>query len=156
MLWSFAMSQRHWIQNDAIMLVTTNTAKRAPVFADDAKARMAIEHLYRVQVHQPFFLYGFVIMPDHIHVLLCIPEPGSISRLMNVYKSGLTFELGMTKLWQPRFHARIIDNPTEALQYIHENPMKAGLVETPDEYPWSSASGRWDVTPLEMDFSSHL
>jgi len=143
------MSQRHWIQNEAIMLITTNTLKRVRVFADPTKAREAVECLYRVQVLHPFFLYGFVMMPDHIHLLLQMPEGSAVSQMMSAYKSGLTFDIGTPKLWQRRFHQRIVEYPPGALEYIHFNPVKAGLVEEP-HYQWSSASGLWDVTPLPM------
>lgn len=133
------------------MLVTTNVINRKPVFENPAYAREAIECLYRVQSLQPFILFGFVIMPDHCHFLLNVCENNSISKVMNAYKSGLTFDLGMPKLWQPRFHIRIIKNNIwGVLDYVHMNPVNAGLVETPEEYPWSSASGKWDVTSLNI------
>jgi REP element-mobilizing transposase RayT len=84
-------------------------------------------------------------MPDHCHFLLTIPGGGSISKVMNVYKRAVTFNLGMKDVWQPRFHMRLIDDPLSALHYIHENPVKKNLCFLSQEYPWSSASGKWDV-----------
>lgn len=143
------MSQRHPIQHERSMLVTTVTANRMPIFNEAPYACEAIDTLYRVQQLHPFFLYGFVIMPDHCHFLLYVPEPGSISKIMNVYKTGVTFNLGIPKLWQRRFHMREIDNRSEALTYIHLNPVRKSLSETSESYSWSSASGRWDVSPLD-------
>ncbi|MDD4286790.1 MAG: transposase [Candidatus Peribacteraceae bacterium] len=140
------MSQRHPVQNEDVQLITTVTARRMPVFADPAHAHEAIECLYRVQARHPFFLYGFVIMPDHCHFLLRVPSPQKISTIMNVFKSGMTFNVGIPKLWQARYHIRSVHNVPAALRYIRENPVKAGLAETNEEYPWSSASGKWDVT----------
>jgi len=65
-----------------------------------------------------------------------------------VFKSGVTFNLGIPKLWQRRFYNKITKNTYKTLKYIHMNPVKAGLVEKPEAYPWSSASGRWDVSDL--------
>ncbi|TSC58193.1 MAG: hypothetical protein Greene041619_753 [Candidatus Peregrinibacteria bacterium Greene0416_19] len=143
------MFQRHPVQNNAMMFITTNTRDRVPVFQDAANAREAVDSLYRVQELHPFFLYSFVIMPDHCHFLLNVPSPESISRIMRVYKYGVCFNLGMSKLWQSRFHVKIISKIGPVTRYIHLNPVKAGLVATPEEYPWSSASGRWDVKELE-------
>ena len=140
------MTQRHPILNDTMMLVTTVTRGRICLFSDAARAREAIETLYRVQQLHPFFLYGFVIMPDHCHFLVNVPPPETISRIMNVYKSGMTFNLGIPKIWQSRFHIRHIEDPLSALRYIHANPVKNGLCEIPEMYPWSSGSGKWDVT----------
>ncbi|MFH0770171.1 MAG: transposase [Candidatus Peregrinibacteria bacterium] len=143
------MSQRHPIQNDRMMLVTTNTYNREPIFFDPSFAREAVERLYRIQELHPFLLFGFVIMPDHCHFLVKIPSPYTISKLMNDFKTGLTFDLGIRAFWQRRFHIRLLCDPYHALRYIHRNPVKAGMVETPEDYPWSSASGRWDVSPID-------
>lgn len=140
------MSQRHPTLNEDVQLVTTVTVRRVPVFADPAHAREAVECLYRVQALHSFFLYGFVIMPDHCHFLVRVPTPQRISTIMNVFKSGMTFNLGIPKLWQARYHIRSVKNAPAALRYIHENPMKAGLSDTAVGYLWSSASGNWDIT----------
>lgn len=142
------MTQLHPIVNDRIMLVTTVTRHRAPFFADAVHAREAVDCLYRVRELHPFFLYAFVIMPDHCHFLLNVPSPGTVSHVMGCYKSGLTFDTGIPKMWQGRFYISIGGNPQRALQYIHENPVKARLSTTPQQYPWSSASGKWFIDPL--------
>lgn len=133
------------------MLITTVTLNRNPVFKDPVMAREAIDRLYRIQSLHPFFIYGFVIMPDHCHFLLKVLPPFTVSRLMNSYKSGLTFDTGIPKLWQPRFHIRIIERDVgKVLWYIHLNPVKKGLAESVEAYPWSSASGKWDVTEFGL------
>jgi len=142
------MAQRHPVQNDVTMFVTTNTLYRRPIFANPAYAREAIESLYRIQQHHPFLLFGFVIMPDHHHFLLHIRSPYTISKLINLYKTGLTFNLGIGAFWQPRFDMRIPENAYSILRYIHENPVKAGIAESPETYPWSSASGHWEISPM--------
>ncbi len=107
------------------MLVTTNTHGRHRLFLDPTYARIAVDSLYLTQERYPFFLFAFVIMPDHCHFLVRTPEG------------------------QQRFHLRLIDNPSEAMKYIHANPVRAKLCTMPEEYPWSSATGRWDVSDIE-------
>ncbi len=131
------------------MLVTTVTKDRRPIFTDAVYAREAIDVLYRVQELHPFFLHGFVFMPDHAHILLTIPPSNDISRLMNRFKMGVSHSIGLGPIWQQRFHMSVPRSPRSALHYIYMNPKRAGLVENPMDYPWSSASGRWDVTPIE-------
>ncbi|MSR67407.1 hypothetical protein EXS65_01080 [Candidatus Peribacteria bacterium] len=143
------MFQRHRIQNQSPMLITTNTRQREPIFADYACAREAIESLYRVQMFTPFFLFGFVIMPDHCHFVLNVPEGGSISKIMCAYKRSVCFEIGKP-IWQSRFHVKILDDVAAALRYVHFNPVKKNLCEQIDEYPWSSASGRWDISEIPV------
>jgi REP element-mobilizing transposase RayT len=142
------MSQSHPILNDAIMLVTTVTKFRKPIFANQVCAREAAETLYRVQELHPFILYGFVIMPDHCHFLLRVPPPETIAHIMNVYKSGMTFNIGIPKMWQRRYHIRLIEDAVSALAYIHANPIRKDLAESIESYPWSSGSGKWEVTEL--------
>jgi REP element-mobilizing transposase RayT len=132
------------------MFITTNTKDRHPIFGQPACAREAIEAMYRVQIFNPFFLHGFVIMPDHCHFLVTVPEPGSISRIMQSYKRAVSFGISLGPIWQSRFHQKIPTKPEKVLQYIHQNPVKAGLCKNPDDYPWSSASGKWDVMDLDV------
>lgn len=144
------MTQRHSVQHDTMMLITTNVSERRPLFMKGTYAREAIETLYSVQAVHPFFLYGFVIMPDHCHFLLRVPPPGSISKIMNVYKGIVSLNIGAGPVWQRRFHIEIVHKPTHALDYIHMNPVQAGLVKQSTDYPWSSASGQWDVCTVDI------
>jgi putative transposase len=145
------MWQRHPIQNEHVMFITTNVQHKAPLFSDSPAAKIAVETLYSIQDHYPFFLYGFVIMPDHCHLLLQVPEHGSVSKMIGVYKRAVTFNLGQGPVWQSRFHLIIPSKAHSCLDYIHMNPVKAGLCEKPEDYPWSSASGRWDVMELDLN-----
>ncbi len=142
------MTQRRRVQNERLMHITTNTYYADPIFRKDAHAREAIECLYRIQKLYPFLIYGFVIMPDHCHFLLYVLAPAKISQIMNSYKSGLTFDIGIPKIWQPRFHMTLPKDGRKVLKYIHDNPVEACLVKKPEDFPWSSASGNWDVAEL--------
>jgi putative transposase len=144
------MSQRHPIQSDRIMFITTITKNREPFFAEPSCAREAIDTLYRVQGMYPFFLYGFAIMPDHSHYLIKVPFPNTISQVMHSYKRAVTFACGKGPIWQPRFHVRLLEDPAPALNYIFWNPVKAELCTNPQDYPWSSATGKWDITDLPL------
>ena len=131
------------------MLVTMVTKNRQPVFANSSRAREAIECLYRVQQLHPFFLYSFVVMPDHCHFLMRVLAPETISHIIGAYKSGLTFDLGIKQLWQPRFHIKIIHNINAAIHYIHMNPVRKKLIDRPEAYLWSSACKKWDIASFE-------
>ncbi len=135
--------------NDRPLFVTTNTRDRSPIFSNAAFAQEAIDQIYRTQQLHPFLLFGFVIMPDHCHFLLNVLEPVTISQIMNTYKSGLAHQIGQGTLWQPRYDLRIPQNGWKVLDYIDQNPVKAGLCATAKDYPWSSASGKYDVTRLD-------
>lgn len=143
------MSQRRIAQNQHLMFVTTCTKDREPIFADGAYARAAIECLYRIQQKYPFFLYAFVIMPDHSHFLMNVPAHGSISKILYAFKRGVCFDVGKS-MWQPRYYVKHVTNPGRIFEYIHMNPVRQNLCERTEEYQWSSASGRWDVSELPL------
>jgi len=143
------MFQTHPVQNDSPMLVTTVTRGRKKIFNNPVFARQAVETLYKVQEIYPFFLFGFVIMPDHIHFLLHAMAPLEIGKIMKSYKIGVGYDTGLGPIWQSRFHILFPKDSGKALHYIHLNPVRDRLSELPEKYPWSSASGMWDVTALE-------
>ena len=146
------MLYEHHLQNDLTVLVTTNTQDRRRIFSHPAFAREACEALYRVQEIHPFFLYAFVIMPDHCHILMNVSEDIGLSKVMRVYKSAVAHAIGIGPIWQSRFDAKHIPDLIRAKQYIHHNPVKAGLCEIAEEYPWSSASGKWEISDLPSMF----
>lgn len=130
------------------MLITTNTWKSVPLFEEPERARSAITALYNTQSLYPFSLFGFVVMHDHCHVLLHVDPPQTIAKIMNSWKGVTSYTLDLGRIWQARYHIRIIENPYGALAYIHRNPVVAGYCDAPESYPWSSASGMWNVDSL--------
>lgn len=144
------MFQRHPEQNEHMMFITTNTVKRVPTFSNPTHAREAIETLYRVQQLHLFFLFAFVIMPDHCHLLMKVPAPEKISTIIDIFKVGVSHNIGLGPIWQSRFDLKIVKDSRPVIAYIHRNPVVAGLANSSEEYPWSSASGKWDISPMEI------
>lgn len=141
--------RHHRALNDIPMLLSTTTKNRLPLFREPAYAREAVETLYRVQQLHPFLLFAFVVMPDHCHFLMNVPSPNSISTVMQQFKSGVSHNIGIGPIWQSRYHMRIPDSTEAAKRYIHANPVVAGLAKSENDYPWSSASDKWDITNLD-------
>ena len=102
--------------------------------------------LNRVRRQHPFYLTAWVFLPDHWHAICAPVYPLTISRVMKSFKNSSTIlihrrraELG--ELWQARFFdrtLRTVKEYNEKVGYIHLNPVKAGLVQQPEEWPWSS------------------
>jgi hypothetical protein len=61
----------------------------------------------------------------------------------------VSFEIGK-QVWQSRFHLELVQGCERVIHYIHNNPVREKLCCVPEEYPWSSASGRWDIHELSM------
>ena len=105
---------------------------------------------YREQMR--YVLHEFVIMPDHLHLLLTPEADISIERALQLIKGGFSYRLGKAKrgpVWQESFtNHRIRDQHDYERHagYIHMNPVHARLVERPEMYPYSSASARFERT----------
>jgi putative transposase len=117
-------------------------------FAAQNEAELFIDVLRTNTVAGKFKLHEFVVMPDHFHVLLTVDGNTSIERAMQLIKGGYSYrrkkELGLAgEIWQqPGFsEVRVLDRKSYLAhkKYIDENPVKAGLAKTAEEYPYCSA-----------------
>lgn len=130
---------------DSPCLLTTVTYERRPYLSYEPHARAAVEQLYHVHERHPFALFAFIVLPDCCHVLLAAQSPGTVSDMLHAYTSGLSSKLRLSPLWQGEFHVQSIRSITATKQALHMQPVDAGLVASPEEFPWSSASRQWDV-----------
>lgn len=115
---------------------------------------------------------GFVLMPDHVHALIWLPEPRDLQRFLHGWKRMSSFairrwyaehapqyyaEFGPgDRFWQPKcytFHIYSERKLTEKLNYLHENPVRAGLVQRATDWRWSSA--RWYVCQRSVGVPLH-
>ena len=97
---------------------------------------------------------GYVVMSEHFHLLLSEPQEGSLSTVMQALKLGFARRVlaaqkragtpdrpEASRIWQARFYDFNVWSDRkrrEKLRYMHRNPVKRGLVEEPDQWPWSS------------------
>jgi putative transposase len=90
------------------------------------------------------YIAGYVVMPEHVHLLLTEPERAKLSVALQMLKQNVAQRLRECDggpLWQPRYYDFNVWNyakQTEKLRYIHRNPVKRGLVKSPEEWAWSS------------------
>lgn len=105
-------------------------------------------------------LHGYVVMPDHYHAVLTLAEGMSITNLVRRIHSAFARtakrELRTTeKIWQERFYDHVIRDHAdwlEQVEYMHGNPVRAGIVDDPLLYPWSSCRF-WEAedAPIRCD-----
>jgi len=94
-----------------------------------------------------FLLFGYAVMPDHLHLLMA-PSRAGLQTGMHCLKMRTGRRIRKVRgesgpFWQPRyfdFILRRVGDFWDKLQYIHENPVNAKLVASPEEWRWSSAS----------------
>jgi putative transposase len=130
-----------------MFFVTSLTWGRRSLFQSERAARILIDTVFNYRERGIFQLYEFVIMPDHIHLLLAPNSTVALERAMQFIKGGYSHRFmketgSRMEIWQRSFtNHRIRDDADfeKHRRYIHMNPVRAGLVEFPKGYPYSSA-----------------
>jgi putative transposase len=110
-------------------------------------ATLLIEVLREKMRSGKMAIHDFVIMPDHIHVLMTLPGKTSLEKAMQLIKGGFSFRakrlLGFQgEIWQRGYSdVQILGDGSfrQHRAYIDNNPVKAGLAGTPEEYPFGTA-----------------
>ncbi|MGC2111516.1 MAG: transposase [Candidatus Korobacteraceae bacterium] len=98
-------------------------------------------------------VHAFVVMPNHIHLLITVPEGMTLERVMQYVKGGFSYEAGKLfgirdRIWQKSFVDRRVRDASECMRfkhYIHQNPVRAALVSSADEYFFSSANPQFQM-----------
>ena len=132
-------------RHDRFFFVTTNLAKNVPPLTPTERDQI-LAVLADQRRRGEFFLFGYVVMPTHVHLLLH-PHNKDLIQLMRNLKSRTGFTISQARaaagpIWQERYFDTIIRhvrNFWQKLEYIHRNPVEAKLVENRDDWPWSSS-----------------
>lgn len=100
---------------------------------EEALARMS--HCYE------FDVIGYVVMPEHAHLLLTEPRKDLLAGALQALKLSVAKRAGQRPFWQSRYYDFNVFTEAkrfEKLHYMHANPAKRGLVVNPEEWLWSS------------------
>ena len=128
--------------------VTFTCYRRRPGFHSPFACHLFEEVLESLRRHFAMRVYGYVVMPEHVHLLLSEPEHGLLADVIHDLKLTFAKRVHMNcgegaagAFWQKRYYDRNIRDHAEfieKLRYIHRNPVKRDLVQTPGEWKWSS------------------
>ena len=161
--------------------LTFSCYKRLPLFSDAARCDLFLKILERVRRRYRLVVLGYVVMPEHVHLLMSEPQRASLSTAMQALKLGVVRSLdsrsvvprsrktgetwgtpsvadskNRTPFWMPRFYDFNVwteKKRIEKLRYIHRNPVARGLVASPEQWPWTSF--RWysagEIGPVKIN-----
>jgi putative transposase len=122
--------------------ITTATCNRRRLFQVTANAELFVATLQRYRHKGCYKLHAFVVMPDHVHLLLTTQD-STLERCIGFIKGGFSHEIHSSfPVWQHGYtshHVRDARDYNFRKSYLHENPVKAGLCATASDYPHSSA-----------------
>ncbi len=136
---------RSQVTEASLFFVTTSLRDWKPLFSDPETAEKVEKFLFELFPSYADALFGYVIMPSHLHLMVgCCNGGGQLSEFMRTLKSltSRRFFPQSGSVWMDRFDdLRIITEKQFLIKltYIHNNPVRKGLVESPLHWPWSSA-----------------
>lgn len=143
--------------------LTFSCYRRLPYLNNDRARITFLEELEKLRSRHDFYVFGYVLMSEHVHLLLSEPKHYVLRTTMNVLKHETSQRLkeDRTRFWLPRyfdFNVATWAKAVEKLRYIHRNPVVRGLVERPEDWPWSSyhhwQTGELGLVEIESRWSS--
>ena len=141
--------------------ITTSCYHRRALLGIRQNRDLFLQVLEQVRRRYRFVVVGYVVMPEHVHLLFSEPERGNPSAVMQALKQGFARRL-LRKLrfgsdprqgslwsaaleeghiWQRRFYDFVVfteQKRVEKLRYMHRNPVARGLVLEPQQWAWTS------------------
>jgi putative transposase len=146
--------------------ITFSCFHRRPFLAE---MRMQDAFLYALEETRLRFemkVFGYVVMPEHVHLLVNEPIEKELSKFVQLLKTKVSIQArtknrrtaGELPFWQARYFDHNVRNRAgfvTQLRYIHRNPVKRGLCGTPEDWPWSSfrawALGETHIVTVECE-----
>src|SRR6516162_8642518 len=149
-------------QSKHLHFITFSCYRRLPYLKSDRAKRLFEQALEQVRRQYRMYVIGYVVMPEHVHLLVTEPERETLAVVIQAIKQSVarrevkllrkdppnqkmvgwgTQNPKGTHFWQARyydFNVRTSEKHVEKLKYIHRNPVKRGLVEKPEDWAWSS------------------
>ena len=157
--------------------VTFSCYRRLPLLGTVRARNLFVKELSKVRQEYGFLLVGYVVMPNHVHLLISEPKKATPSTILQMLKQRVSRKMrkkrdplpssqlripfprlvsDLPQFWQPRFYDFNVyshEKKNEKLDYMHANPVQRRLVKHPKDWPWSSFSfyAKGDVGLLEID-----
>ena len=148
-----------WQGGHNLHFLTFSCYHRQPLLASACRRDLFVKVLEQIRQRYQWVVLGYVVMPEHVHLLVSEPPQRALLTAMQALKLSFArrvlaeqrrqrrsaqtnlFEHSMQRVWQPRYYDFNVctgRKRIEKLRYIHRNPVKRGLVEAPELWRWSS------------------
>jgi len=134
--------------NGDLHFITCSCYHREPILGSAYRRDLFLTVLEQVRERYAFVVLGYVVMPEHFHLLVSEPHRATPSVVMQAIKLGFarrvigrSHSTAPVHVWQRRFYDFNVFTErkrVEKRRYIHRNPVKRGLVDEPDQWRWSS------------------
>ena len=134
---------KRYQQAESLHFITFSCFQRLPYLVTPEAKDVVEQTLEWTRDRHRACIYAYVLMPEHVHLLVNEPPEILLGQFLKVFKQAASRRLKgeREQFWQDRYYDRNVrgeDARTEVIQYIHRNPVKRGLVVRPELYAWSS------------------
>ncbi|SRR5581483_610569 len=144
--------------------ITFSCHNREPLLGTP-EARDVFEITFeQVRLWYEFYVRGYVVMPEHVHLLISEPKYAKLSTALQMLKQNVARRLRLPEgnpFWLERYYDFNVWSEAkrvEKLRYMHRNPVRRGLVEKPEDWKWSSfrhyATGVEGVVEIESEWTA--
>lgn len=170
------MKLKHYDNIGGARFITFGTHRNIPILKSNLFKQYVLDSIVNVRNIFKFKLTGYVLMPDHVHLVI-LPEPGSrVGEIVGIIKRDsakrmmlklremnspiltklkvIRNQLEKYAIWQRRCYDHNCRNEEivwEKINYCHNNPEKRGLVKSPDEWLWSSYRNYHNLGDLKIE-----
>jgi len=121
--------------------ITFSCYHRLPYLARPEAMELFESALERIRQRHRFVVASYVVMPEHVHLLVSEPKKGVLDRAIKAVKLSVSLRRKERPFWLARYYDFNVftdDKRVEKLRYMHRNPVVRGLVSKPEEWQWSS------------------
>ena len=128
-------------QTGEFHFLTFSCYRRRPYFKSAAAMDLFEDALERVRRRYLFVVAGYVVMPEHVHLLVNEPRRALLSKAVQALKLSVSVRSRERPFWLAHYYDRNVsarEEFVEKLRYIHRNPVRRGLVAQPGDWQWSS------------------
>jgi putative transposase len=128
-------------QTGEFHFLTFSCFRRRDYLSTVAAMELFEDALERVRLRYLFAVAGYVVMPEHAHLLVNEPGSGLLSRTVQALKLSVSMRRRERPFWQAHyydFNVSTHEKFMEKLRYIHRNPVRRGLAAIPEDWKWSS------------------
>ncbi|HVP44567.1 MAG TPA: transposase [Terriglobales bacterium] len=147
--------------------ITFSCYGRKPYLSGPRVAELFVRCLEQIRKRYGFRVYGYVVMPEHVHLLVSEPDVHLLSTAIQALKIAVSRRASSAgwrqpqPFWQKRYYDHNVRNAVSfenKLRYLHRNPVTRGLCKDPFDWPWSSFRHYWraerGVVEIESEWTA--
>jgi putative transposase len=121
--------------------LTFSCHNRLPYLGSATSRNLFERSLEEIRKRYIFHIFGYVVMPEHVHLLVSEPKRTTLAGAMQALKTSVSKQSKQKPFWQVRYYDFNVFTSAkrrEKLRYMHRNPVARGLVVHPEDWRWSS------------------